>query len=342
MNNKEMETQEFSCNLKNLCQDCVLDSYPFQCCYQEFLLTKKNCDFEKCFFKKICPHSNLDLFKVKETVLLKAVEEQHQMSFNNPALTLPGAFIPEVMPFKQGHTALAIAKKVNAPIVAVSLQNFFQGRDETLMLRKARRYGLHKFFNYSGQILLTTDVRDRLCDYFTESTYYFRKLVDELKPDYVTTLDTYTYSNVPAAIARLKTQEAMLSSMALIGLDSKTIGLALGATPCQVYFHVKSLKDMGCKIIAYPVYELRKYAENDSIRWRLRISQKLGVKSLLLSCSAGVSSRMRVYSDYYSTWSWFSSISSKDPCANDKRKKRLQRMVELGKNCSKQKILRLD
>ena len=171
----------------------------------------------------------------------------------------------------------------------------------------------------------------------------FWKTRSQVKSDYLTTADTYTYCNLPAAIARIKVHEAMLASRTLTELDSKIIGLALGSTPYQVYCHVKSLMDMGCKIIAYPVYEFRKFAENDSIDGGLRLSQMLGVKSLLLSCSAGVSSRMRVYSDYYSTWSWFSSISSKDPHALEKRKKKLERMLELGKNYSEQKrILKVD
>lgn len=285
----------------------------------------------------------MDFFKTKEELLLKAVNLTPQPCFKNPAQALPAAFIPEIMPFKkQGEKAISIAKEVNVPIISVSMQNFFIGTRETLMLTRARKSGLHKFFNYSGEILLTTDVHDRLCDHFAENNYYFGKLVAQLKPDYITTLDTYTYYNVPASISRLKIQEAILSSRTLIDSDAKTIGLALGATPYQMYTHVKSLMEMGCKIIAYPVYEFRKSGDNDSVRWRLRISQKLGVKSLLLSCSAGVTSRWRVYSDYYSTWSWFSSISSKDPSSFDKREKKLQKMVELGKNCSEQQVLKVD
>jgi hypothetical protein len=237
---------------------------------------------------------------------------------------------------KDNQEALSIAKDIDVPIIAVSLQNFFRGTHETLLLRRARQSGLHHFFGYSGEIILTTDVKDRLCDLFVENPDYFRAMAEQLKPDYLTTFDTYTYSNVPACIARIKILEVMLSSYRLMDLSCKIVGLALGATPDQVYNHVEVLTKLGCKIIAHPVYEFRKEADTDSIRWRILLSKKLGAKVLLLSCSPGLTARRRVYSDYYSSWSWFSSVSSRDGNAHRKRRTKLLRMISLAKKCSEQ------
>lgn len=338
-----MNTPIFHCDIKDLCQSCVLVCHPFQCCYQEFLLTQRECNYAKCLSGKACPHKGLTEFKNRLLAASKALNESGDIRFKNPATMLPSAFIPEIMPMKKERIeAISIAKNVGVPIIAVSMQNFFRGTHETLFLRKAKQIGLHRFFNYSGEIVLTTDVHDRLCDCLVEYPQYFQGLVEQLNPDYVTTLDTYTHSNVPACVARVKMLEAVLSSRVLLDLKSKVIGLALGATPFQVYTHVDSLMKMGCRIVAFPVFEFRKFADNDSIRWRLRISQKLCAKSLLLSCSAGVSCRMRVYSNYYSTWSWFSSISSKVSNAHEKRRLRLRKMLEFGKSCSEQIPLKVD
>jgi hypothetical protein len=326
--------------MKDICRSCILCLPPYQCCYQEFLLTGRECSFRTCFFSQVCPHANQEYFKNRDLLLSKTLDEATPGLFQKIAMTLPSAFIPEIMPMKkEAKEALLIAKNINVPIIAVSLQNFFRGIHETLMLRKARKSGLHQFFDYPGKIILTTDVKNHLCDKFTENPYYFKMLVKQLNPDYVTTLDTYTHSNVPACIARLKVMEATLSSYVLMDLNIETIGLAVGATPYQVYSCVDALMKMGCKIIAHPVYEFRKAADIDSIRWRLRVSEMFGAKTLLLSCSAGVSSKMRVYSNYYSTWSWFSSVSSRDTNAHNKRKLKLQKMIELGRNCSEQSHL---
>jgi hypothetical protein len=276
-------------------------------------------------------------YKNKEEHLLRALNEMSGIFFQNAATSLPIHFIPEIMPMEGDHKrAISIAKDVDVPMIAVSLQNFFRGTHETVLLRKARKNGLHQFFDYSGEIVLTTDVKDRLCDRFTENLNYFTAIVEQLKPNYLTTLDAYTYANIPAGIARIKMLEAQLSMRHLMKLDCKIVGLALGATPDQVYNYVDVLTKLGCKIIAHPVYEFRKKADNDSIRWRIWLSRKLGAKVLLLSCSPGFTYRMRVYSDYYSTWSWFSSVSSKDRKAHRKRRANLLRMIELAKKCSEQ------
>ena len=269
--------------------------------------------------------------------LVKSLDQATNGSFLKPAISLPSSFIPEIMSMgRDNQEALLIADEVGASIIAVSLQNFFHGTRETNLLRKARQSGLHTYFGYPGEIILTTDVKDRLCDLFVENPNYFRTMIEQLKPDYLTTFDTYTYSNVPACISRIKILEATLSSYRLMDVPCKIVGLALGATPDQVYNHVEVLTKLGCKIIAHPVYEFRKESDTDSIRWRIWLSKKLEAKVLLLSCSPGLTARRRVYSDYYSSWSWFSSVSSRDGNAHRKRKAKLLRMISLAKKCSGQ------
>lgn len=326
--------------MKDVCRSCVLYFSPFSCCYHEFLLTQKECNFRKCFFTKYCPHINLESFKDKERRLIETLEETAEGVFRTPATDLASSFIPEVMPMrKDRQAAMSIIRDLEIPIIAVSLQNFFRGTRETSLLRQARRLGLHDFFDYSGEIILTTDVEDRLCDKFLANTTYFKVLAEKLKPEYLTTFDTYTYSNIPACISRIKMLEAVVSSYELLNEDYKIIGLALGATPDQMYRHVQTLIQLGCRIIAHPVYEFRKDADTHSIRLRVLLSKRLQQKVLLLSCSPGLTARMRVFANYYSSWSWFSSISSKDKNAYRKRKEKLSRMIGLAKKYAKQTYL---
>jgi hypothetical protein len=237
---------------------------------------------------------------------------------------------------KERQKAMSIVREANVRIIAVSLQNLFNRYKENILFRRVRAMGLHRFFDYSGEILLTTDVKDRLCDRFVENPSYFRDIVEQLKPDYLTTFDSYTYSNIPASISRVKMLEAQISMHSIMDLECKIIGLALGAAPDQIYDYVKLLTRQGCKIIAHPVYELRKQSDTSSIRWRVWLSRELGAKVLLLSCGPGLTSKRRVYSDYYSNWSWFTSVSSKDRRAFLKRKAKLLKTIELARQCSEQ------
>jgi hypothetical protein len=134
-------------------------------------------------------------------------------------------------------------------------------------------------------------------------------------------------------------QQTLASSRKLVDLDCKIIGLSVGATPDQVFEYVEELKKMGSRVIAFPTYEFRKKNDTFSIRWRILLSRKLKLKTLLLSCSPGSSAQRKVYADYYSSYSWFSSTNSRKPNAFDRRKKRVIRMIDLGEKYSKQRTL---
>ena len=122
------EKLTFHCDMKDICGSCVLWVPPYRCCYQELLLTHRECNIAKCFFSPVCPHSNPASFKNKEQHLLKTLNEGEPVLFLKRATTLPSAFIPEILPKKkEGQEALSIVKDVDVPVIAVSLQNFFRG-----------------------------------------------------------------------------------------------------------------------------------------------------------------------------------------------------------------------
>jgi len=332
----------FYCDIEDVCRSCVMCNIPFECCYNEFQRTKRPCNFRKCFFTEYCPHANLKSFKAKESRTIDLSEHPTTGVFKSPATNLPSSFIPEVMPSRRDRErAMAVIKDVDVPGVAISMQNFFRGTRGNSLLSEARRLGLHEFLNYGGEIVLTTDVNDSLCDKFVENPDYFVTVVKKLRPDYLTTFDTYTYSNVPACVARLKINEVLSSMDKLLNLDCRIIGLALGATPIQVKDYTQELITMGCHLVAHPVYEFRKgkYPDTYSIRWRARLSRNLKARVLLLSCSPGVTARMKVYADYYSCWSWFSSVRSKGDKAYEERRARLSKAIELAKKYSQQTFL---
>lgn len=174
---------EFYCDLKGLCRSCVLCRPPFQCCYQECSLTQRECNFSKCSFSSVCPHANLKSFESRDQDMAKTLDILSGNRFKNTAARLPSHFIPEIMPMRQERQeAISIAKSAKVPVIAVSLQNFFHGIHETILLREARKRGLHKFMDYSGEIILTTDVKDRLCDHFVQNPVYLRAIIEQLGP----------------------------------------------------------------------------------------------------------------------------------------------------------------
>jgi hypothetical protein len=201
--------------------------------------------------------------------------------------------------------AIKIVNAVKVPIIAVSLERFYSGIHETSHLRQAKKQGIHHYLGYDGQVLLTTDVRDQLCDYLLQKPDYFVKTVNQLSPDYTTTLDSYTYCDLPTYIAAINISRTLKTLPVLQNLQSKVIGLVLGSNSGQVLSFAKTLVGSGIKLLAYPSYELRRQKLDTLLRRRIGILKAmLKLPIMALSCSADPK-KWAASADYYSSLSWF-------------------------------------
>lgn len=294
-----------SCDLANVCQTCNALEAPWECCYWD----SKNgglCRFHGSSFhvghSKLTSHSwasALESSLSKAENIVSSVRLSSQDSFPSP-------FIPEVkLGIKNSSRALAIIRETGVPIIAVSLGEFYNGTRELARLRVARTLGMRRLLHFDGQVLLTTDVPDELCEHFLRHPEALRDTVKCLNPDFVTTPDTSCYHNIPAAISLYNICRAVIATGYLVDVNAKVVGLALGSNTNQLLQHARSLIKMGCKILAVPLYEFRRLGLHQLARHRVTLLRRdSGAKTLALSCSPWRGERL-ILADYYSSWSWF-------------------------------------
>lgn len=330
------------CNLMDICVTCNAIEYPYDCCYWTKILTGGDkCPFERRKFKVRCSELNHTEYKRKiEQMEESARDVIKDTRFKKAAICFDHDqyYIPEVRPVGRDRTrAIEIVKNVGVRHIAISLSGFYSNYKETSSLRRARALGLHRFLGYDGEIVLTTDIEDILCDRILQNVGKFERLVKALSPDYMTTLDMHTYGNIPAYIARTNILRTIIGAKDLVGLDVKFIGLVMGSNIQQIHDHAAILRKMGCKMLAFPCYELRRTHENDLLRERIRTIKNGGGTLLALSCSSGRGKRA-VLADYYSSWSWF-------PFGKDQQSykivgaKKLRKKLKAAKRSSGQKEL---
>jgi hypothetical protein len=226
--------------------------------------------------------------------------------FDNVAVEFPSPYVPEVRPMgRDFRRSMRVVNAVHAPIVAVSLETFYSGIHETPKLRQAKKNGIHHFLGYEGQVLLTTDVRDELCDFLLGKPDYFVQTVNQLSPNYVTTLDAYTYFDLPTYISRINVGRVLKTLPILEDLRCKVVGLVLGSNSDEVLGFAQRLVQCGVKLLAFPSYELRRQKLDVLLRRRIvLLKKKMNLPVIALSCSPNPT-KWDFSPDYYSGWSWF-------------------------------------
>jgi hypothetical protein len=215
-------------------------------------------------------------------------------------------FIPEVkLADRDRAKALEIVRRLEVPIIAVSLGEFFDGTRKLKRFYRAQAVGLHKFLGFDGDMILTTDVSDSLCEYFLRRPKELKRTVNTLLPTFVTTPDTSCYHNLPATVSRYNIDRAIVATADLAETATEVVGLALGSNSLQLLDHVKILKKIGCAIIAVPLYEFRRSRQTDIARHRIKlVKSESGAAVFALSCTPW-NGRNLIRAKYYSSWSWF-------------------------------------
>ena len=306
--------------------------YPYECVFWDSYISGKACPLLNTTYRRLCPSCNTDFVEraVRETEEKASLSIQ-DIHLTNVVETLPSVFVPEVRPTDSERIkSMMIIKEIGHPVIAVSISKFFNGSNETFLLKRAKALGLHDLYDYGGKILLTTDVQNDLCDLFLRKPDYFVKVVRSLSPDYVTTPDTYTYNNLPAAISRIKIAETLLTVPMWDEIECPIIGLVLGSNMMQIHRYASKLFELGLQLLAYPCYEMRLLKMDQLIRLRIDyLRQKLQRKVLTLSCGPGSGKRF-VNADYYSTLSWTTSSNPE---------KSLRRLIALSERRTKQEVL---
>jgi hypothetical protein len=308
------------CELAAICGTCNASEAPWECCFWDEKVGGR-CRFHDSPFH--VPHRTLlsrDWAESLTSIKLEADSVLDRVRVKSPE-TLPSTFLPEVKLASQDKSrAMAIIREANVPIIAISLGEFYHG---TRMLRRrlqiARTIGLRRFLHFDGQVLLTTDFPDELCEYFLGRPQELRANVEGLNPDFVTTPDSSCYHNIPAAISLRNIRRAIIATEYLAGTDAQLIGLALGSNTEQLVQHSQFLTRLGCRILAVPLYEFRRLGLHELARHRITWK---GDRLVL--------------ADYYSSWSWFPF--SQDATNAEDGAKKLARFLRNCQNSASQGV----
>src|SRR5438445_5674341 len=155
-----------NCDLLPVCQNCNAVEEPYECCYWD------NGKGDSCNLDKRTFHVNHSILKTADwRDQLSNARERAQDVISSVKLagaeSLHFPFIPEVkLGRKDRSRSLSIIRKLDVPIIAVSLGEFYNGARPRKRLARARKQGLSVYLGFEGHILLTTDVRDKLCEHF--------------------------------------------------------------------------------------------------------------------------------------------------------------------------------
>jgi hypothetical protein len=243
-----------------------------------------------------------------------------EVRFQNVCTSLPEHYLPEIRLFpREVRNATDFIRSNGFRAITISLSDFFtpEGRFNVNVLRVNESGGLHLFLKFKGQIILTTDINDFLCDRLNATKLYH--LLKILRPDFVTTFDTYCYDDQPSFLSQIKMIETLdkisqLNALIQNGeIDVGMIGLSIGPSIPPDFrlfkWYSMCLDYIGCKVFAIPCYELRtrgdKKSRVEKIAMKIQILRDgfPNSKIILLSCSPAEPKVPA--SDYYSSYTWY-------------------------------------
>jgi hypothetical protein len=244
-------------------------------------------------------------------------------------MSLRTRYIPQIPVTSDARKAIGLVRKAELAAVAISLNDFFtQNGELNEFFRKAKSAKLHGYLNYDDDIILTTDMRDSLCDMLSADR--FAKIVNCLQPDCVTTFDTYCYDDQPSFITQMKMVEALKKTCTAVDrIDLDVLGLTLGPPNDLFEWYSRCLVEAGVKNLSIPCYEQRvrgrktQYVRAISKRIKFLKTSFPDTRIMLLSVSPSRASRV-FSADYYSSLSWFMP-KEKDPVK--KNNMRLERLL---------------
>ena len=127
------------------------------------------------------------------------------------------------------------------------------GKSETPVVKKIQAKGdLKKYLEFSGQVLLSSIMRDETIFSFSVERYAY--LINELKPDYYFTPDGETYNGYTNQ-SELEINRVLNETKYLLDncQNSIAIGLIKGCTKKQIIEHIHKLIELGITLFVFHV-----------------------------------------------------------------------------------------
>jgi len=333
------------CPNSRLCFVCSKQA----CCYHKYLEGEINCR-HTCICRPLCKSSANKREKAIEIDFNEIPEFVKVGRIKNPCIGIPASsrYIPQIpVRLREAKNALKLVDEAELDAIAISLGDFFTPNgDFNKYYREAKIRKLHNYLDYDGYILLTTDIKDFLCDQLSRS-----KLIDmiySLEPNGVTTYDTYCYDDQPSFVTQIKMVEALKGTRETFDeLNTEAIGLAIGPPNKLFEWYSSCLVEMGGKVLAIPCYEVRvrgkKQERVGPISHRIKFLRDNFPSAEIILLSVSASRAFKVFSaDYYSSLTWFIVKEKNRVRKNKLRLERLLRYKQLTKKYGSQRMVSLN
>ncbi|WP_292369684.1 hypothetical protein [Methanoregula sp. UBA64] len=137
--------------------------------------------------------------------------------------------------------------------------------------------GLHQYYNFKGPIIFSSIMRDEILDSCVVETYIF--LINQLKPEYYLTPDSYTYRGYK--IDSRSKIEKILEMTKIILKEcpaSEPIGLIKGCNLSQIDLHLDKLIELKIKRFCFHagdfIYKESEYSKSQAIFFAKSMKEK--------------------------------------------------------------------
>lgn len=333
------------CPLYYLCRYCQSGIRRVCCLFNSIILKGlKFCENYSCCNYFHCNNA-LNGYILPEYIPTKIILKKIHYSVKKPCNSFSSHFIPsfDISPIQKAKEQIEIIKKVNLDAISLRLSSIISNSPKKI-IKDNYRVDLHQLLDFEGKIMLTTNIRDSICEKLLNNVDKFIEELIILKPDIITTFDANFYIDQPLFITLYQMFRILKANERLKDLDIYQIFLA----PPLVYPFFEIMIELALKLnykaIGIPLLEinrdrLKRYRSDliNSLNW---FKMKNNFKSMLISTNPN--SKLLV--DCFSSQSWVKIKNGKNLTKKIKIikwEKRLRECVTKSKNAYfQQQILR--
>lgn len=253
-------------------------------------------------------------------------------------------FIPtiDISPIKKAQDQINIIRKVELDAISISLSGLISS-NKNKIIKDNFKVDLHNLLDFDGKIMLTSNIRDNLCEKLLKNSDRYIEELKILKPDIITTFDANFYIDQPLFITLYQMSRILKANGVLGKTNIEQICLIPPIVHPFFEIMIDKALQLNYKVLGVPLLEINR----DKIyRYRAKIvnslnwfKEKKKFKSLLISTNP----KSSLLVDYFCSQSWVKIKNGKNLTEKERARKLERRLIESvnkSKNAYYQKNIR--
>lgn len=332
------------CPLDFLCRYCRPDLMRICCLFNNVMrMGLSRCNNIQCSNNNDCNDALTGLILPEYIPTMRTFAKIHY-NVKSVCNGFRSHFIPaiDISPIKKAQNQINMIRNVELDAISISLSGLISS-SKNKIIKDNYKLDLHDLLDFDGKIMLTSNIRDNLCEKLLNHSNKYIKELKILKPDIITTFDANFYIDQPLFITLYQMYRILKANEALgrIGIEQ----VCLIPPIVHPFFEImidKALQ-LNYKVLGVPLLEINReriyrYRFNlvNSLNW---FREKKKFKSLLISTNPNSS----LLVDYFSSQSWVKiknvkNLTEKERARNLER--RLRKSVIKSENAYYQQNIR--